>query len=154
MCARSATRCSSSDETGPASSCVLHCLTPGTAGRHPCHWSLECLDPSMALPCQRTLALVLLLPGLGWTDQPSLPCTSWVAVVEHCPRLCPHPCSCSKPWVLSGTCCALPRACPGPLAWLSDGRAILPTRGPAFTSWVGQNNLRALSLPFPALCYK
>ncbi|XP_066047202.1 protrudin isoform X2 [Chamaea fasciata] len=37
-CALSATRCSSSDETGPASSCVLHCLRPGTVGRHPCHW--------------------------------------------------------------------------------------------------------------------
>ncbi|XP_054688495.1 protrudin isoform X2 [Grus americana] len=62
------------------------------------------------------------------------------------------PGSCSKPWVLPGTHCTLPRTCPGPVAWLSDGGATLTTCGPTSTSWVGQNNLRALSLPFPALC--
>lgn len=51
--------------------------------------SLECLDPSVAFPCQRTLALAFLLPAPGSTDQLSLPCTIWVPVVEHCPRLCP-----------------------------------------------------------------
>lgn len=62
------------------------------------------------------------------------------------------PGSCSKPWVLPGTHCTLPCTCPGPVAWLSDGGATLTTCGPTSTSWVGQNNLRALSLPFPALC--
>ncbi|KFO54337.1 hypothetical protein N302_13552, partial [Corvus brachyrhynchos] len=43
----------------------------------------------VAFPCQRTLALALLLPAPGWMDQLSLPCTIWVPVVEHCPQLCP-----------------------------------------------------------------
>lgn len=93
MCALSATRCSSSDETGPASSCVLHCLRPGTAVRHPCHW-----EPGLfGFPCQRMLALVLLLPAPGWMDQPSLPCTSWVSVAEHWPWLCPIPAAAPSP---------------------------------------------------------
>lgn len=143
-------------ETGPASSWVLHCLTARTAGALAAR-SLGCLVPSVASSCQRTLALsappARTRPG---ADQPSLPrsvCrTSWVPAAEHCPQLWPHPCGCSKPWVLPGAPCALLCTCPGHRAWLSDGGAILPTCGPTPTSWVGQNNLRALSLPFPALC--
>lgn len=51
----------------------------------------------MAFPCQRMLALVLLLPAPGWMDQPSLPCTSWVPMVEHCPWLCPIPAAAPSP---------------------------------------------------------
>lgn len=83
-------------ETGPASSCVLHCLTPGTAGALAA-MSLGCLVPSVVSPCQRMLGLAAPPARLG-ADQPSLPrsicCTSWVPVAEHCPQLCPHPCSC------------------------------------------------------------
>lgn len=55
------------------------------------------MDSSMAFPCQRMLALVLLLPAPGWMDQPSLPCTSWVPMVEHCPWLCPIPAAAPSP---------------------------------------------------------
>ncbi|KAM9232709.1 protrudin isoform 2-T2 [Leptosomus discolor] len=143
-------------ETGPASSWVLPCLTPRTAGALAAG-SLGCFVPSVASPCQRMLVLTASpdTAGLG-EDQPPLPrniChTSWVPAAEHCPWLCPHPCSGSKPWVLPGTHCALPCTCPGSLDCLSAGEAILPTYGPTFTCWVGQNNLRALSLPFLAWC--
>lgn len=151
-CALSATRCSSSDETGPAPvSCTV---TPGTAGRQPCHWEPGLFGSQHGIPLPED-ACTCAPPASARLDGPALlamhqlgPCGGALPVAV------PHPCSCSKPWVLSGTCCALPRACPGPLAWVSDGRAVLPTRGPAFASWVGQNNLRALSLPFPALCCK
>lgn len=94
-------------ETGPASSWVLHCLTARTVGALAAG-SLGCLVPSVASSCQRTLVLSAppahARPG---ADQPSLPrsiCrTSWVPVAEHCPQLWPHPCSCSKPWVLPGS---------------------------------------------------
>lgn len=72
LCALSATRCSSSDETGPVSSCVLHCLRPGTVGRHPCHWEPGLFGSQHGIPlpedglhlcssCQRQA---------GWTSPP------------------------------------------------------------------------------------
>ena len=47
--------------------------------------------------------------------------------------------------------CAL-RCTRAPVAWRSGGGAILPACGPTSTSCLGQSSLRALSLPFPALC--
>lgn len=138
----------------PAPMPCLHCLRPGAAGRHPCHWEPGLFGSQHGIPLPED-ACTCAPPASTRLNGPALltmhqldPCGGALPVAV------PHPCSCSKPWVLSGTCCALPCACPGPLAWLSDGRAILPTPGPALTSWVGQNNLRALSLPFPALCCK
>lgn len=87
-------------ETGPASSWVLHCLTPGTAGALAAG-SLGCLVPSVVSPCQRTLALAAPPAGarLG-AEQPSQPRSichpGWVPAVEHCPQLCPHPCGCPQ----------------------------------------------------------
>lgn len=148
-------------ETGPASSWVLHCLTPGTAGALAAG-SLGCLVPSVVSPDQRTLVLAAppASARLG-ADQPSQPRSNLPPRLGPCggalptavpPSLRLPPGSCSKPWALPGTHCALPRTCPCPVAWLSGGGAILPTCGPTSTSKVGQNNLRALSLPFPALC--
>lgn len=141
MCVLPATRCSSSDGTGPASSCVLCCLTPGTAGGHPCHWEPGLFGSQRGIPLPED-ACTCAPPASARLDGPAL---FAMHLLGPSGGALPHPSSCSKPWVLSGTCCALPRACPGSLAWLGDGRAILPTCGPAFTSWVGQNNLRALS---------
>lgn len=94
---RSATRCSSSDETGPASSCVVHCLTPGTAGRHPCHWEPGMFGSQHGIPLPEDACTCAPPASAGWMDQPSLPCTIWVAVVEHCLRLCPIPAAAPSP---------------------------------------------------------
>lgn len=68
-CVLSATRCSSSDETGPAPvSCTV---TPGTAGRQPCHWEPGLFGSQHGIPLPED-ACTCAPPASARLDGPAL----------------------------------------------------------------------------------